>query len=236
MIDLSLVIPCYNEDQSILKLAQSCVDEFKGRNVELILVDNGSTDSSQEVFKRVNSLHPSIKVLSLNKNQGYGGGILAGLNASSGRFLGWTHADLQTHPKDVAAAYDLLRGLEFDPNVFVKGKRYGRPLTDVVFTMAMSIFETILMGRLLVDINAQPTIFHRNFFDEWNSPPADFSLDLFALFEARKRNLKVLRIPVHFGAREFGVSSWNVGFVSKLRFISRTIRYSVALKIRELRS
>lgn len=236
MIDLSLVIPCYNEEQSLPKLARSCIDEFKGRNVELILVNNGSTDSSTQVLQQINTQYPSIKVVMLEENQGYGGGILAGLNVASGTFVGWTHADLQTHPRDVSAAYDLLQELEFDPNVFIKGRRYGRPLADLAFTMAMSIFETILMGRLLEDINAQPTIFHRNFFAQWQKPPTDFSLDLFALFEARKRALQVYRIPVHFGRREFGASSWNFGIISKFRFIGRTMRFSFALKMRELRS
>ena len=95
----------------------------------------------------------------------------------------------------------------------------------------MSIFETILLGKRLSDINAQPTMFSRKFFETWENPPNDFSLDLFAYYFAKKNKLTVVRFPVFFGKRLHGISHWNIDFRSKLKFINRTIKYSFKLRI-----
>ena len=114
--------------------------------------------------------------------------------------------------------------------VFVKGNRKGRPLFDVFFTVGMSVFETCYLHAKLYDINAQPNIFPKIFYDEWQEPPHDFSLDLYALYTARKKGLKVLRFPVVFPERVHGTSKWNTGLAAKWKFIKRTITFSVKLK------
>ena len=114
--------------------------------------------------------------------------------------------------------------------LFVKGRRYGRPIADVFFTVAMSVFETMLMRKRLWDINAQPNLFPRSFFETWKNPPHDFSLDLYAYYQARRRGLRVQRFPVLFGKRAHGVSHWNVNWAAKRKFILRTVRFSLQLK------
>tara|TARA_B100002003_G_C13706196_1_gene354726 strand:- start:269 stop:538 length:270 start_codon:yes stop_codon:yes gene_type:complete len=79
------------------------------------------------------------------------------------------------------------------------------------------------------DINAQPTMFHKKFFNTWILPPDDFSLDLYAYYMAKKKGLEVLRFPVRFGKRAHGISHWNISLTAKYRFIKRTLTYSFAL-------
>ena len=101
----------------------------------------------------------------------------------------------------------------------------------VHFTMGMSLFETLYLGRKLWDINAQPNIFHRSFFENIkNDCPKDFSLDLYFLYMAQKEGLKVIRFDVVFPPRVHGESSWNTGLASKWKFIKRTIEFSLKLK------
>jgi hypothetical protein len=115
-------------------------------------------------------------------------------------------------------------------DIFVKGRRRGRPPADVAFTIGMSAFETLLLGRPLWDINAQPTLFSRTFFEGWPAPPDDFSLDLFAYYQARRQGLSVHRFPVRFGERAHGVSHWNVNWAAKRKFINRTVAFSLELR------
>lgn len=224
----SLVIPCYNEAANLPLLLNRCQKLVAQPGVEVVLVDNGSTDDSPAVLLALIPDYPGCRSVRVEQNQGYGFGILAGLKAASGDILGWTHADMQTDPQDA------LRGLElFEKhglNCFVKGRRYGRPLGDVAFTVGMSFFETLLLGRPLWDINAQPTIFTRKFFETWCEPPHDFSLDLFAYYQARLAGLEVYRFPVLFGERAHGVSHWNVNWAAKRKFIRRTIAFSLQLR------
>ena len=80
------------------------------------------------------------------------------------------------------------------------------------------------------DINAQPTMFTRGFFQTWEHPPEDFSLDLYAYFMAKKSELTIKRFPVEFSNRLHGESSWNVSLKGRYNFIRRTLIYSYKLK------
>lgn len=227
---LSLVIPCYNEAANLPLLLERCRAVVHQPGCEVILVDNGSTDGSPDVLRELLPAYPGCRSIRIEKNQGYGFGILSGLKAATGDILGWTHADMQTDPQDA------LRGLAYfekhGPDIFVKGRRHGRPLGDVAFTVGMSLFETVLLGKPMWDINAQPTMFSRAFFESWREPPYDFSLDLFAYYQARRTGLAVHRFPVRFGERAHGVSHWNVNWAAKRKFIRRTVDFSLQLNKR----
>lgn len=228
---LSLIIPCYNEAANLPLLLERCASLGRNHDIEVILVDNGSIDNSPKVLQSLLPNYPHCRSIRVPINQGYGYGILSGLRAATGELLAWTHADMQTDPKDI------LRGLEIfaqhgSSNIYVKGQRIKRPLADVFFTIGMSVFETLLLRTRLWDINAQPNMFSRSFFESWDNPPHDFSLDLYAYFTARAQGLPVHRFPVEFGERAHGVSHWNVNWAAKMKFIRRTIDFSFELKKR----
>jgi glycosyltransferase involved in cell wall biosynthesis len=234
----SLVIPCYNESEGLLELiARSRFTAEQGGG-EVILVDNGSSDDTAVVLERelgpagcspelADSVSGTVRWVRVEVNEGYGHGIVVGLSSAVAPVVGWTHADLQTDPADVLRA---MSGFDGAQPTLVKGKRLGRPLADVVFTAGMSVFESVLLRRRLGDINAQPTMFSRELLELWGTPPDDFSLDLFALFQARAHGFQERRVPVLFVPRKFGTSSWNTDFAAKRKFIRRTVDYSFDLR------
>lgn len=224
----SLVIPCYNEAANLPLLMERCRELANRTDFEVILVNNGSTDGTEQVLEKLLPKYPGCRTVRVEKNQGYGFGIVSGLKAAKGEILGWTHADMQTDPQDVLVGLECFE--KYGDDIFVKGRRHGRPFMDVVFTVGMSIFETVLLARPMWDINAQPTMFSRSFFENWNAPPEDFSLDLYAYYKAQRCRLKVFRFPVKFGERAHGVSHWNVSWSAKWKFIKRTVRFSMKLK------
>lgn len=223
----SIVIPCYNEEKNIKPLIEKCYSILRD-DLEIILLDNGSTDNSRSIFSSYKKIYKKIRFLKLNKNKGYGNGILFALKQAKGDIIGWTHADLQTDPGDIIKAISFFE-LNTDP-LFVKGTRKGRPFTDNFFTFFMTIFESLLLRTIMFDINAQPTLFNKQFFKIWKNPPKDFSLDLYAYYMAKTQKIKIVRFPVFFHKRIYGVSSWNIGFISKYKFIKRTIQYSLTMK------
>lgn len=224
----SLVIPCYNEAANLPLLLERCKEVTHRSDSEVILVNNGSTDNSGEVFQTLLPRYPGCRCVLVKENKGYGFGISAGLIAAKGEILGWTHADMQTDPLDAVRGVELFD--KYGSDIFVKGKRYGRPLADAAFTVGMSVFETMLLGTPMWDINAQPTMFSRTFFETWHEVPYDFSLDLYAYYQARCKGLQTHRFPVRFGERTHGVSHWNVDWSSKRKFIRRTIDFSLELR------
>lgn len=227
----SLIVPCFNEAANIPDLLGRLAVVAAAPDVEVVLVDNGSIDESAGLLRDGIADYPGFRLVTVKDNLGYGHGILEGLRAASGDVLGWTHADLQTDPKDA------LKGLElFDSHgkgIFVKGQRRGRPVQDVFFTIGMSAFESVLLQQKMWDINAQPTMFSREFFESWEAPPWDFSLDLYAYWRAQRENLPIHRFPVEFGVRKYGVSSWNTSWAEKRKFIKRTVSFSLELRKRK---
>ena len=224
----SLVIPCYNEGENIPLLINRLKRVFKDKDNEVILVNNGSTDQTQEIIEKQIKGVENFKVLKIFKNIGYGHGILKGLEIARGEILGWTHADLQTDPNDALKALDFFDSVK--KPLFIKGLRKGRSIYDSFFTFFMSLFEMILLGKYMKDINAQPTIFSKSLLESWSNPPIDFSLDLYAYFTAINGKYEIKRFPVNFPKRIYGLSKWNFSFKSKYKFIIRTIQFSLLLK------
>jgi glycosyltransferase involved in cell wall biosynthesis len=231
IMKLSIIVPCYNEEKNIPLILEKFQSVINRDDIEVILVNNGSTDNSQNVFDKLVPKYSFARVVNVEVNQGYGFGITSGLNKAKGEYIGYTHADMQTDPADVLKALEIIEKQNNPKNCYIKGDRKGRPLFDQFFTMGMSVFETLYLGKKLWDINAQPNIFHKSFFDSVKvSCPKDFSLDLYFLYKAQINGLDVIRFDVVFPERIHGESSWNNGLASKWKFIKRTLDFSFKLK------
>lgn len=226
----SIVIPCFNEEKNIPLILDRFDRVIKRDNIEVILVNNGSTDNSQRVIEGLLHKYPFASTVKVEVNQGYGFGILSGLREARGEYIGWTHADMQTDPYDFVKALELIEQRGDSKNIYVKGKRKGRHIFDEFFTIGMSLVESFYLWTRLWDINAQPNIFHRSFFERWSNPPHDFALDLYALYMARRLKLDIIRFGVLFPKRMHGESSWNTGIKAKWKFIKRTVGFSIRLK------
>jgi len=226
-MQFSLVIPCFNEEKNLSRLVDICLILVDRSDCEVIIVNNGSTDGSSEKLNKLLKPHKNLRAIHIKENVGYGHGILTGLKDAKGEILGWTHADLQTDPLDCIEALSLFENNE---EIFVKGKRRGRSFVDNLFTICMAFFESILLKKMMWDINGQPTLFRKDFFTSWENPPEDFSLDLYSYYKAKIQNLKIKRISVMFGKRFSGVSSWNTGLKSRIKFTRRTVSYSLKMK------
>ena len=229
-IMVSIVIPCYNEERNIPMILERFQQAITTECMEVILVNNGSTDNSACVLEGLLPSFPFARSVLVPVNKGYGYGIVQGLKAAAGDFVGWTHADMQTDPRDVVKAYHILSENKWNCGMYVKGNRKGRNVADQFFTIGMSAFETLYLGRWLYDVNAQPNIFSRKFFESLENPPSDFALDLYVLYMAKVRNLQIKRFDVQFPPRIYGSSHWNTGLGAKWKFIKRTIMFSGKMK------
>ena len=225
-IKYSVVIPCFNESDNLELLLKSLIQLNIQNNLEIIIVDNGSTDKSYSLLfelKEKIKIH-NLKVVSIKKNIGYGNGIIRGLNETSGDFLGWTHADLQTDVTDVLKGFKLIE--QSTGNSIVKGKRSNRNMFDNIFTIFMSIVCTIILRKSLFDINAQPKIFSKVFYNQIKDrAPDDFSLDLYLLYMAKKMNYSILEFPVFFNKRLYGEAKGGGSIKTKLKLSVRTFSY-----------
>lgn len=236
-VELSIIVPAYNEERNIPAIAERFASALKGIDAELIMVDNGSADGTgREIGKLIaDGRHRFLKTVRVEKNIGYGNGILQGLGTAGGEFLCWTHADLQTDPADVVRAYNEAKRQENPQAVFVKGKRtQKRHASEEAVTAIMGVFSSICLRQKFIDMNAQPKLFHRSFLPALKNAPLDFSLDLYAYYKAKKRGMKVVEVQVGFGERMHGESKWSANPISRIRTIIATVAYIARLGLRDI--
>ena len=234
MKDLSLIIPCYNEELNIPLIVKRCQEIVpEGLDIEIILVNNGSKDDTAEAIKReIRTAKPIFVLCEVQTNIGYGHGILSGLAVAKGNVLAWTHADMQTDPEDVIKAYELYKSKN-DPSVFVKGQRKNRALGPNFFTWGMTVIATLALGEKLTDIGAQPKLFSREFYTKYltKDAPSDFSLDLYAMYFAQKYGT-ILTFPVYFENRAFGEAKGGGSLKTRIKVTKRVLGFIFELRKR----
>ena len=227
---LSVVLPCYNEAENLPSLLESYVLAFEGIDAELILVNNGSTDNTKEVLglELKKPKYFFVRTIDIAKNIGYGHGIYAGLKQAKGEFLAYSHADHQCDPLDVTKAYQKAKASAKPEKVLVKGDRVGR---QPFFSTGFKWMASLLFLRKFNDINGQPKLFHKTFFQKWKDPPIDFALDIYVQRMAFKEGLTLTAIPVKFAERKFGQSKWAGTIISKTWTIVKYFFYLLKLRL-----
>ena len=102
-IDVSIVIPLYNEEQSLMPLSLSVRDALDRMNstYEVIFVDDGSTDNSLRVLKEIHRKNRRYKFISFRKNYGKSAALSVGFQHALGRIIVTMDADLQDDPNEI---------------------------------------------------------------------------------------------------------------------------------------
>jgi len=232
-----LVIPAYNEAKNlpmIIERVRLAANKFSMTSEEfnLVLVENGSLDNSKIILKELFSSNPEyinwIKVVTVEKNNGYGFGIMSGLKSTSANIVGWTHADMQCDPYNAFVAYKILEGHGFK-NYLIKGQRVGRNWKDKIVSHVFALCSLIILSIKDTELNAQPKVFNSELLAELKNPPNNFALDLYLIYHARKKNYKIMNFEVYFPPRIHGMSNWASNFFGRYKTIFGMILYMFKL-------
>ncbi|MFC0224301.1 glycosyltransferase family 2 protein [Nocardioides zeicaulis] len=150
-VELSVVVPCYNEEESLPRLVEVLTQELSALtpHFEVILVDDGSRDRTLPMLREVHRDHPRFRYLSLSRNFGKESAMLAGLSNARGEKVAILDADLQHPPTLLAQMLPLLESGEYS-QVVARRTRAGDPAVRT----ALSRLYYRLMNRL-VDVELQ---------------------------------------------------------------------------------
>lgn len=134
-MDISVVIPLYNEEESIKELYDwiAKVMEANRFSFEVVFVDDGSTDDSWEEILKMSSADPRVKAIRFRRNHGKSAGLNVGFEAASGDVVITMDADLQDSPDEIPELYRLIKEDGFDLISGWKKKRYD-PLSKTIPT------------------------------------------------------------------------------------------------------
>ncbi len=215
---LSLVVPCFNEEQNVQLFFDETQRAFEGiiRNYEIVFVNDGSTDNTRKNLKTIYENNTDkVQVLTFSRNFGKESAIYAGLSHAKGDLVCIIDADLQQRPEVVI---EMLKAMSEDDSIdcvtayqdkrkedpvmsFVKSSFYGviNKIADVDFVNGASDFR--LMKRNMVDAILEMGEYHR------------FSKGIFSWV-----GFNTKYIPYNVEKRRFGKSKWNFFKLFKYAF------------------
>ena len=153
-MDISVVIPLYNEEASLEELLDWIIRVMIKHNFlfEIILVDDGSTDKSWEVIEKLAAGNKSIKAIRFRRNYGKSGALYSGFRVSQGDVVITMDADMQDDPDEIPGLYRMIMEDGFD---FVSGwkkKRYD-PLSKKIPSRFFNFTARVATGISLHDFN-----------------------------------------------------------------------------------
>ena len=154
MVDISIVVPVYNEEESLPELAEwiSRVMLENSYSYELIFVNDGSTDTSWEVIRKLSRSNGHIKAVGFTRNYGKSAALDVGFNKAKGRVVVTLDADLQDSPDEIPGLYDMIIKQDYDVVSGWKKKRYD-PITKTIPSRFFNGFTRLMSGIKLHDFN-----------------------------------------------------------------------------------
>jgi glycosyltransferase involved in cell wall biosynthesis len=148
----SLVLPCFNEEENAERAIRDVLSWFDARHIqgELIAVNDGSKDRTGVILQRLASEDPRVKVVTHEKNQGYGAAIRSGLDTARMETMGFMDSDGQFKAKDLELLLPHL-----DTYAFVTGRRRKRadPFMRGLFGKILGVMNLIALGLWVRDVN-----------------------------------------------------------------------------------
>ena len=163
IIELSIVIPAYNEEESILELYTLINESLKKKKLiyEIIFVDDGSNDSTWNKINKIVLKDKNVKALRFKKNYGKSDALDAGFKASKGEFILTMDADLQDDPNEIYKLFKLINDEKFD---IVSGwkKKRNDPISKTIPSKFFNYVTRIFSGIKLNDFNCGIKIYKRD--------------------------------------------------------------------------
>lgn len=153
-IDISVVIPLLNEEESLPELISWIERVMKDNNFryEIVLIDDGSTDKSWELIESYSAKNTSIKGISFNRNYGKSAALDVGFHAANGDVVITMDADLQDSPDEIPGLYKMIMQDGYDLVSGWKKKRYD-PISKTIPSKLFNAVTRSLSGIKLNDFN-----------------------------------------------------------------------------------
>ena len=153
-MNISLVIPLYNEAESLPELHDWIVRVMQKHDYsyEIIFIDDGSKDGSWQVIEQLKSANPNVRGVKFRRNYGKSAGLNVGFEHTRGDVIITMDADLQDSPEEIPELYRMIKEEGFDLVSGWKKKRYD-PISKTIPTKLYNYVTSKMSGVHLHDMN-----------------------------------------------------------------------------------
>ncbi|MBI5667248.1 MAG: glycosyltransferase family 2 protein [Chloroflexi bacterium] len=226
-LSLSVVIPCYNEAQTIEEVVNRV--EAVGLADEIIIVDDGSTDGTREILQRLDAeQRPNLRILYHQVNQGKGAAVVTGFAAATSDVFLIQDADFEYDPRDYPI---LLKPLEEGIAQVVYGSRFlGGPrkamnFWNMVANRSLTLVTNILYNAILSDMETCYKVFRAEVVRGLKIHARRFEFEPEITAKVLKQGIRIYEVPISYNGRE-----WNEG--KKIKWTDAPIALWTLIKYR----
>ena len=227
---LSIIIPIYNEEKN-LKILLKKIDLIKLAKIkiEIIAVDDGSTDDSLFILKKFKK----IKILT-QKNQGKGKAVQLGISKSSGDYIIIQDGDLEYDPKDIIKMCNIINkssktsiyGSRYLPFVYGLVPKYykGQNLSSYVANIIFIFLFLILYGKLITDPLTGYKLYKKDFFKNNIIRSKGFEADHEISAKLIKQKYNIIEVPITYKPRTLAEGK-KINFFDGIMALFTIIKY-----------
>lgn len=231
--ELSIVVPVYNEKESINKLHEKLTSDLKqvGRSYEILLIDDGSVDGTDKLLKEIAENDEKVTVISFRKNFGQTAAMAAGFEHCSGKYVVTMDADMQNDSADIGKCVETLEKGDYDVvsgwRKFRKDPFVSRKLPSMIANRIISYFT----GVQLHDYGCSLKVYTKEVIDH---------IDLYGEMHrfipalASRAGARIGEIPVNHKAREFGSSKYGISRTFRVILDLLTIKFQMSYMTKPL--
>ncbi len=232
ILDLSVVIPIYNEAKNVEKLYEKLEEVLSklDKSYEVLLVDDGSTDGTNDKLAKIHKRNPKYKVIQFRRNYGQTAAISAGFDYAIGDVIVTIDADLQNDPKDIPK---LLKKMEDGYDV-VSGWRKERKdpfLTRIIPSKVANWFVSILAGIHLHDYGCTLKAYSK---DVAKNVQLYGEMHRYIPALASWIGINVTEVPVSHHKRRFGKSKYGLSRTPRVILDLITLKFLLSYSTRPI--
>jgi len=233
-MELSIIIPAYNEEKRILKTLKEYTKFFTKKfkkNFEIIIVPNNCKDNTLRVAQNFSKKNKQIKIFNIPYYVGKGGAVMLGFEKAKGNYIGFADADNSTNPKNFFKLYENIK--KFDGTI--ASRRIKGAIIDPKrrVSQEVSSFLFYKLTNLLFSLNFKDTQCGAKLFTKktahfliknYTEPGWIFDVDLLCV--CKKNNLKILEYPVIWRDSEGSKLSFLDAITSVLKLFKYRLKKS----------
>jgi len=205
-IEISVVVPVFNEEGNLPVLIPTLVEVLKGlgRSYEMIFVDDGSSDGSRRVLREMASQYPFIRVLRLKENCGLSTALVAGMREARGEKIVTLDSDLQNDPADIPRLLEYLD--RYDMATGWRQKREDKWLKKISSKIGNAV-RNWLSGEDIQDSACTLRAFKKECMKEI---PVFNGMHRFLSTLVKMKGYRIVEVPVSHHPRKSGKSKYNI--------------------------
>ena len=205
---LSIFFPAYNDSGTIASLVITALRTARKLTPdhEVIVVNDGSADGTAEILEELASIYPQVRIVTHEKNRGYGGALRTGFASATRELIFYTDGDAQYDPAEMEALWR-----RFDQNVdLVNGYKISRsdPMHRIIIGRVYHHLVKTLFRLTVRDVDCDFRMMRRSIFDTVHLEKNSGVICLEMMKKITDGRFRIAEVPVHHYHRAYGKSQF----------------------------